>query len=179
MIQALGVFEGTYLGGRSETGQDESSVARGILTQAGTAIALDNLILGIGSERFTEVSPQYVYRVDPALIEFEENRYWSYTTLGADEPHNDFIMMWLSHGTPALIVYALLYFIMFYNLMYSFRNSNNRFIKGVSVGLAAGLITYITNSFYHNLLATLPLLWIMAGFTMVTAKLAAKEKRTV
>jgi O-antigen ligase len=179
MTQVLGIFQETYLGGRSETGQEESSVARGILTQAGTAIALDNPIFGIGAERFTEVSPQYAYKVDPILIAYETDRYFSYTTLGEDEPHNDFIMMWLTHGTPALIVYILLYFIMFYNLMYSFRNSNNRFIKGVSVGLAAGLITYIVNSFYHNLLVTLPLLWIMAGFTLVTAKLAAKEKRTV
>ena len=178
MIETFGVFEESFLGGRSETGQEESSIARDILSQAGTAIALDNPVYGIGAERFKEVSSQYASKVDPVLIAYED-RYWSYSTLGEDEPHNDFIMMWLSHGTPALIVYILLFFIMIYNLMYSFRNSNNRFIKGVSVGLAAGLITYITNSFYHNLLATLPLLWIMAGFTMVTAKLAAKEKRTV
>jgi len=179
LIEAGGVFEGSYLGGRSETGQEESSIARDILSQAGTAIALDNPILGIGAERFTEVSPQYVYRIDPVLIAWEAERYWSYTTLGDDEPHNDFIMIWLSHGTLALIVYILLYFIMIYNLMYSFRNSNNRFIKGVSVGLAAGLITYVANSYYHNLLATLPLLWIIAGFTLVTSKLAAKERRTI
>jgi len=176
-VEITGVFEETYLSGRSETGQEESSIARDILTQVGTAIALDNPIFGIGASQFTTISPQYVGSVDQALVEFEAQRYWSYTTVGADEPHNDFVNIWLSHGTPALVVYILLYFIMVYNLMYSFRNSNNRFIKGVAVGLAAGLVTYVANSFYHNLLVTLPLLWIIAGFTLVTSKLAAQERR--
>ena len=179
LIEVTGVLGGTYLGGRSESGQEQSSVARDVLWQAGVAIALDNPIFGIGANRFVEISTQYAYRVDPALIAWEEDRYWRYTTLGNDEPHNDFLMMWLTHGTPALIVYIIIYFVIIYNLMYSFRNSNNRFVKGVSVGLAAGVITYIVNSFYHNLLATLPLLWILAGFSLVTAKLARREKRMV
>lgn len=177
LIEVTNFFEETYLSGRSESVQENSSIARDILSQAGIAIALDNPIFGIGSDQFIEVSPQYASRVDPVLIAWEEDRYWAYTTLGSDQPHNDFIMVWLSYGTLALIVYIILHFVMVYNLMYSFRNSNNRFIKGISVGLAAGLITYVANAYYHNLLATLPLLWIIAGFTMVTAKLARQEKR--
>jgi len=176
IVEFTGLLEGTYFGGRSESVQEQSSVARDVLWQAGVAIALDNPIFGIGADRFMEVSPGYAYRVDPALIAWEQDRYWQYSTLGNDEPHNDFLMMWLTHGTPALIVYVIIYFIIIYNLMYAFRNSKNRFVKGVAVGLAAGIITYIANSFYHNLLDTLPLLWIIAGFSLVTAKLTHQEK---
>jgi O-antigen ligase len=179
VVEATNVLEETYVAGRSESGQEESSVARDILRQAGIAIALDNPIFGIGAGRFTEVSPQYASRIDPALVQWEGNRYYSYTTLGSDEPHNDFINIWLSHGTLALIVYILLHFIIIYNLMYAFRTSNNRFIKGLSAGMAVALITYVVNSFYHNLLATLPLLWILAGFSLVTSKLAARERKVV
>jgi O-antigen ligase len=178
-IEGSNVFEETYLSGRAESAQEESSVARDILRQTGIAIALDNPIFGIGSEQFLIISPQYASSVDPSLIEWEGNRYYSYTTLGNDEPHNDFIMMWLSHGTLALILYVVLYFVIIYNLMYSFRTSNNRFIRGLSAGLAAALITYVVNSFYHNLLATLPLLWILAGFSLVTAKLASQERKSI
>lgn len=177
MIEISGFFEGTYLGGREESIQEESSVARDILWQAGIAIALDNPIFGIGANQFITVSPTYANRVDPALIAWEEDRYWAYSTLGNDEPHNDFIMIWLTHGTPALIMYIVLHFIIIYILMYSFRNSKNRFVKGMAVGLAAGLVTYIANSLYHNCLTTLPLFWIIAGFSLVTAKLARKEKQ--
>jgi len=179
VVETTGFLEETYLGGRSESVQEQSSVARDVLWQAGVAIALDNPVLGIGAGRFVEISPEYANRVDPVLIAWEEDRYWEYTTLGNDEPHNDFIMMWLTHGTLALIVYVLLYFMIIYNLMYAFRNSKNRFVKGVAVGLAAGVITYIANSLYHNLLATMPLLWIIAGFALVTAKLAHREKEVV
>jgi O-antigen ligase len=178
-IEGSNVFEETYLSGRPESAQEESSVARDILRQTGIAIALDNPFFGIGSQQFLTISPQYASNVDPFLIEWEGNRYYSYTTLGSDEPHNDFIMMWLSHGTPALIVYIALYFVIIHNLMYSFRTSNNRFIRGLSAGLAAALITYVVNSFYHNLLSTLPLLWILAGFSLVTSKIASQERKII
>lgn len=177
LIVATDTLEGTSLGGRTESGQEGSAMARDILRQAGIAIALDNPIFGIGNERFLEVSPRYASRVDPYLIEWEGNRYYSYTTLGNDEPHNDFIMIWLSSGTLSMIVYIVLHFLIIYTLMYSFRNTHNRFIKGLSVGLAAALVSYVVNSFYHNLLASLPLLWILAGLSLVTAKLSAQEQK--
>jgi O-antigen ligase len=170
------ILSGATISGRSESVQEESSVARAILWQAGLAIAIENPMLGIGGGQFTTVSPQYTNKVDKSLIEWEGNRYWSYTTLGNDEPHNDFIMMWLSYGTPAFLMFLWIHFVILRNLMLSFLKTHNRFLKGLSLGLACALISYVVNSFYHNLLVTLPLLWIIAGFSLVTLKIASKEK---
>jgi len=170
------IFSGLSFGGRSESGQEGSSVARLILFEAGVAIATDNPALGIGSGRFREVSPQYANKVSPYLIEWEEDRYWSYTTLGNDEPHNDFIMMWLTHGTIALILFVWLHFVIIRNIMLAYRKSKTRFLKGFSVGLGGALITCVVSAFFHNLLATLPLLWILGGFSLAVGKLVVKER---
>ena len=179
IIESTHVLEGTYLRGRSEDVQESSSVARDILWQAGIAIALDNPVFGIGLGRFRQISPTYAQSVDPTLIEWENNRYFTFTTLGSDDPHNDFIDIWVTYGSFSLLVFIVLHVIVIRNFMYSFVNSKNRFVKGISIGFAAALVTYVTNSFYHNLLFTLPLLWILAGFSLVTAKLASKENQTL
>ena len=150
-------------------------MARDILWQATVAIALDNPIIGIGGDKFIELSPQYVDRVDPVLIQFEEDRYWQYRTLGSDAPHNDFLRTWAYYGSFALLAYIWLLFSIINNSAKSFRKSKNRFIKGISLGIAGALITYVVNSFYHNIASTLPILWILAGLSLAATKLTAKE----
>ncbi len=169
------VVEST-VGGRSNIEQEESGVARAILWQAGLAIAFDNPITGIGAEQFMTVSPQYASRIDPSLIDWERNRYWSYMTLGNDPPHNDYLMMWVNYGVLALVMFLWLHFVILSNFMKSYFKSNNRFLKALSLGFAGAFITYVANSFYHNLLDTMPLFWVLAGFSLVMIKLAAKEK---
>jgi O-antigen ligase len=179
LIQTTGIMEGQYLGGRSESQQEESSIARRILWQAGMAIALDNPILGIGGDQYTSLAPQYESQVDSSLLEWEQEQYWGYNTLGREEIHNDFLNVWVSQGTVALIAYIWLYFGILRNYLRAYRGSSNRFIKGLSVGLAAALVAYGANAFYHNLMMTVPLLWVLAGFSVTTAKLAANEHRAV
>jgi O-antigen ligase len=174
-IESSGLLGNTFLGGRTQEAQADSSYERKVLWQAGIAIAKDNLVLGIGGDRFKTVSPQYASSVDPALMAVQEE-YWEYRTLGSVEPHNDFIMVWACYGTPALLVYLWLLITIIYNFRDSYRASKKRFIKGLSIGLAAGLVAYLVNAFYHNCMAAMPLLWIMAGFSAATAKLALKEK---
>jgi O-antigen ligase len=176
-LENSSVIAGAGLSGRDSMEQQESSVARAVLWQAGVAIAMDRPLTGIGAGQFIIVSPQYTNRVDPALIDWEANRYWSYRTLGNDPPHNDYLMMWVSYGVLALIMFLWLHFIIFVNFTNSFFKTHNRFLKGLSLGLAAALITYVANSFYHNLLDTMPLFWVLAGFSLVTLKLATKEAK--
>ena len=166
----------TYFSGRSERSQLESSVSRTILWQAAVGTAIANPVLGIGANQFISVSPQYATSVDPSLIKWEQDRYWDWRTLGTLAPHNDFLNVWVSYGTIALIMYVWLHFTIVKNCFLSFKNSKNRFIKGLALGLAAALVTYMANSFYHNISGTLPLLWIIAGFSAATIKLAAKIK---
>ena len=175
LIETTGALGGLSLGGRSEGGQEESSIARPILWQAGIAIALDNPILGIGGDRFIAVSPQYASAVDPSLLEQEKDRYWGYTTLGNEPIHNDYLHMWVSYGTLALIAYVWLYIAILQNFLNSRRISKSRFVRGLSLGLAAAVVAYAVNAFYHNMMATLPLLWILAGFSLATSKLASNE----
>jgi O-antigen ligase len=174
----MGLLEsGRYLGGRTEVQQDESYISRQIVWQAGIAAATDNPILGIGGDQFKKVSPQYASSVDPTLLSLEEERYWSYRSLGNIEPHNDFLMVWVSYGTPALLAYLWLIVAVLRNFLYAYRESDKRFIKGLSAGLAAALVAYGVNAFYHNVLSTLPLFWILAGLSVATAKLAQQSQR--
>ncbi len=177
LIEMTGVLESQYLGGREQTGQAGSSYERKVLWQAGMTIALDNPVLGIGAGQFEKVSPQYAGSVDPALMRIQE-AYWEYRTLGNVEPHNDFLTVWVSYGTPALAVYLWLFVAVLRNLFNAYQISNQRVIKGLSVGLAAGLIAYMCNAFYHNCIAAMPLFWILAGFSIVTVKLALVRGNT-
>lgn len=179
IIEATGVLSGLQLGGRSESSQESSAISRPILWQAGIAIALDNPVLGIGGDQFLNVSPRYAGAVDPSLLEWEEDRYWGYRTLGSQQPHNDFLNMWISYGTLALVSYVWMYFVILRNFLDSYQISKRRFIKGLSVGLAAALVAYGANAFYHNMFITLPLFWILAGFSLATSKMVAQEKRYV
>lgn len=179
LLELTNVFGATFLGGRSESNQAESSVARSILWQAVTAVAIDHPVLGIGGDQFITLSPQYASRVDPELIKFEEDRYYQYRTLGSDAPHNDFLKVWAYYGTLAIIMYFWFHFAIINSCANTFRKSKNRFIKGIALGLAAALITFVVNSFYHNVSSTLPILWILAGFALAAAKLTAREKAVI
>ncbi len=176
VVSSYGILEGNFLGGREESAQQESSLSRQILWQAGVAIAMDNPVFGIGAEQFTRISPQYSDKVDPDLLRYEENAYWGYRTLGNEAVHNDFLDVWISYGTLALIAYLWIILAVLRNFLYAYRKSHNRFIIGASLGLAGGLMAYLINSYYHNCMQTMPFFWILAGFSMIGAKLAAKEE---
>jgi O-antigen ligase len=171
------LLSSTFFSGRSENSQLESSVSRTILWQAGVAAALDNPILGTGAGQFLTVSPRYANSVDPYLIRWEEDRYWSWRTLGTLQPHNDFLNVWVSYGTFALIAYLWVHFAILRNCFLAYSRSRSRFMRGISLGMAGALATYVANSFYHNISNTVPLLWILAGFSMVVLKLATEESK--
>jgi O-antigen ligase len=175
LISVFGILEGQYLGGRQEVEQEESTISRQIVWQAGMGIVADYPILGIGADQFKTVSPRYASKVDPALLQWEKERYWSYQSLGNIAPHNDFLMVWVSYGTLALAAYLWLLFAMLRNFLYYYRASNVRFIRGLSVGLAAGVIVYGANAFYHNVFSTMPLFWILAGLSIAIAKVTHTE----
>ena len=175
-ISVYGILEGNYLGGRTAADQDESTVSRKIVWQAGIGIVQDSPIFGIGDDRFLTVSPQYASRVDPTLLSWEEERYWGYRSLGSVQLHNDYLMIWVSYGTIALVMYLWLLVAVLRNFINSYRSSSLSFIRGLSVGLAAALVAYGVNAFYHNCLATMALIWILAGFSVVAAKLSWMEK---
>ena len=175
LILMLSPLSSQYLSGRSAVVQEESTVSREILWQAGVNIAISHPVLGIGSSNFNSLSTQYQSAVNPSLIAYEKQQYWSYRTLGNESPHNDFINIWLSYGTPALILFLWLFIAVLNNFLRAYRISNSDFLKGLAVGLAAALVGYGINTLYHNMLATMPLFWILAGFSLALARLALSQ----
>ena len=177
-VETTGIFDEQYLSGRGEEIQQKSSISRQIAWQAGIQIAMDYPVLGIGGNQFQAISPQYTASVAPDLLKYEEEEYWNFRTLGSTQPHNDYLNIWLSYGTPALIIYLWLFVAIITTFLDTARKAKERFIKGLCLGMAAALVTYAINAFYHNLLMTLPLLWILAGFALSASKLALKKKKT-
>jgi putative inorganic carbon (HCO3(-)) transporter len=164
-----------FISGRSESTQTDSTVARQILQQASLNIAADHPVLGIGGDNFYTVSMQYQSSVDSSLIAYEKQQYSDYRTLGRSLPHNDFLNIWVSYGTPALLVYIWIFLVIMRRSYSAFRISSNGFIKGLSVGLAAALIAYLVNAFYHNVMVSLSLFWILGGLSLAVFKLASKN----
>jgi O-antigen ligase len=177
-VETSGIFDEQYLSGRGEEIQQKSTISRQIAWQAGIQIAMDYPVLGIGGNQFELISPQYTASVAPELLKWEEEEYWDFRTLGSTQPHNDYLNIWLSYGTPALIVYLWLFAVIITTFLDTARKTKERFIRGLCLGMAAALVTYAINAFYHNLLMTLPLLWILAGFALSASKLALKKKKT-
>jgi O-antigen ligase len=175
-IEMSGFMSDQFMSGRDIGAQQESSISRKILWQAGIAIVQDHPLSGIGGDQYKAVSEQYISAVDPDLLRWEEARYWGYRTLGALEPHNDFLTVAISYGLVALFAFLWLFMAGMRNLFDAYNASGKRFIKGLSVGLAAALIAYAVNVFYHNGLATLPIFWIIIGFSGAAAKIAARKR---
>ena len=163
-------------GNRYSKGVTEESSAAGrlLLVQAGSQIAMDYPILGIGNRGFKEMSQAYVTSIgyDPAVVDIEE-------VIGVEQPHNDFIRVWISFGTPALMVFLWLFVAIFLNFLESYRKSHNRFIKGIAIGSLAALAAYAVSAATHNVMDSVVLLWVLGGLSIATCKLAAKEKQKV
>jgi O-antigen ligase len=152
--------------------EERSAAGRLLLLQAGTQIAMDYPILGIGNRGFREMSQAYISSIgyDPAVVDVEE-------VIGVEQPHNDFIRVWISYGTPALLVYIWLFVAILLNFLGSYRKTHNRFIKGIALGGFAALVAYSVSAATHNVMDSVVLLWVLGGLSIATYKLATKEKR--
>jgi O-antigen ligase len=177
LIQVTGLFGIQYLAGRDERIQEESAIEKKILWQVGVAIAMDNPIIGIGGGQFKGASVDYASSVDPELLVWEEEHYWGFSTLGSTAIHNDFLRVWVGYGTFALLAYLWFLIAALMNFFDSYRTSRERFIRGLSVGLAAAVAAYAVNALYHNVMSGMPLLWILAALSLATTKLAFREKK--
>jgi O-antigen ligase len=154
-------------------GQEQSATSRLALWQAGAKIAMDNPIFGIGEGRFEQVSLGYQSQITvnsmPSVVGI----------LGQEQPHNDFLRVWLSFGTLALVTYLVVFIGIFMNFFKAFREGGGVFTRALSAGCFAGLAAYIVNAATHNLMDSVPLLWILAGLSIAVVKLSAAQKPRV
>ena len=153
-------------------GEDSSSTGRLVLWQAGTQVALDNPIFGIGWVRFREASIQYATMVNAELLKHESG---AGAALGRYEAHNDFIHVWAAFGTLALIAFIWILVGSFSNFLFAYRHSKRKFLKGFAIGCFGGVAAYIVNSFTHNVMDTSMLLWIVCGLSIAVAKVSMKK----
>jgi len=155
-------------------GEERSATGRLVLWQAGLKVAWDNPVVGIGRDNFEEESLKYASAIDTELMTTQE----AGRALGQYEAHNDFITVWASFGTVALLAYLWLFAGAFRNFLDAYRRSRSRFIKGLAVGCFGALAAYIVNGATHNVMDTSELMWIMFGLSIATTKIALSQRNS-
>ena len=145
---------------------DSSAATRPVLWEAGLNIALDHPVLGVGHGRFKELSPQYVSRIDRSLLERQD----AGSALGVFEPHNDFLNVWLSFGTGALVLYLALFVLSIKNYAEVFSRTSEPLLKGLALGGIGAVLAFGANSFFHNLFDSTLTVWLLAGLSLALSK---------
>jgi len=175
MLVAVSVFLAIFMysGSRysNSFGDDDSAAARPVLWTAATKIAMDYPVLGIGHNRFTEVSPQYLRSIDPHLLANRE----AFEVIGKYEPHNDLLNVWSSFGTGALIAFVLVIWFSARNFMSAAREFLDPTLRAISLGCLGALVAVMVNSMFHNFYDSTLTLWILAGMSLAMTKLASAE----
>ena len=149
-----------------DASSDSSAATRPVLWEAGLEIALDHPILGVGHGRFKELSPEYASRIDRSLLE----RQGAGSALGAFEPHNDYLNVWLSWGTGALLLYLALLVLSIKNYAEVFSRTSEPLLKGLALGGVGAVLAFGTNSFFHNLFDSTLTVWLLAGLSLALTK---------
>jgi len=153
-------------------GSDDSAATRPVLWSAALNIALDNPVLGVGHNRFLELSPQYAERIDDSLLE----RQGAGSALGTYTPHNDFLNVWLSFGTLALFAYLGLIWFSATNFLYAYRTFTDPSLQAISLGSFGTMVAFSGNSLFHNFFDSTLLIWILAGFSIALSGLANRSR---
>ena len=166
-----------YQGNRYTLGADEDSSASGryVLWEIGLQVALDNPILGVGHNVFTTLAADYADGIDSETLERQN----AAEVIGVYEPHNDFLNVWLSFGTIGLLLYLAIFYLTGKNFLAAFNTSESPLIKGLALGSAGALLAFAVNSSFHNLLDSTLTLWLLAGFSVALANIAANRSRVV
>ena len=154
-----------------DANSDDSAATRPVLFEAGLNIAMDNPILGVGHNKFLELSPEYASKIDESLLE----RQGAGKALGKYQPHNDFLNVWLSFGTGALVLYLALFVLSIKNYLEVFFRTAEPLLKGLALGGLGAVLAFAANSAFHNLFDSTLLVWLLAGISLALSKLVMAE----
>ncbi len=149
-----------------------SAAGRLVLWQAGLNIALDNPILGIGVGRFEEVSLEYASTISPSAMQ----TLGAGGALGVYQAHDDFLTIWSSFGTVALLVYLWLFVSIIINFLIAYRHSQTRFSKGFTLGCIGAIAALLLYSAVQNLMDSSMLAWVFGGLSIATTKIALSRQ---
>lgn len=163
MLQGTGLIGDRYY----ETAADDRSAAsHQALWDVGFAVALDNSLLGIGHEHFEAVSAGYA-----SNVEADPDTANGSIAIGNEQPHNDFLSVWISWGIAALLAFLALFLGIIRNLLVAMR-SRDPLIRGVAIGCIGGVTAYAVGSLYHNYMDSSTFLWVYAGLSVALARMA-------
>ncbi|MPZ15412.1 MAG: hypothetical protein GEU73_13475 [Chloroflexi bacterium] len=166
------LFEGTgIIGDRyyRGAGEDVSAATHEMLWEVDLNIALDHPWLGVGHTTFEDLAAQYANGLaGPESAALTEGQ----------DPHNDFLNVWLSWGIFALIPYVAVMIGALLNCVRAMR-SEDLLVRGLAVGCAGGLVRYAVDSSFHNLLDSSTTLWILVGLSVALAYIAARDSQRI
>jgi putative inorganic carbon (HCO3(-)) transporter len=153
------------------TGDDPSAATRPVLWETGLNIALDNPILGVGHNKFRALSPEYAAKLDRSLLERQD----AVSAVGQYEPHNDYLNIWLSFGTGALVLYLWLFVLTIKNYVEAFSRTSEPLLKGLALGGLGAVLAFAVNSFFHNLFDSTLMVWLLAGLSLALSKVVLAD----
>lgn len=174
VIIGIVLFEGLqgtgFIGSRyyKDAKNDHSAATHQALLNVGLAVALDRGFVGIGHKNFEAISQDYVDAVSPSNTS-------GASSIGKEQPHNDFLSVWISWGILALLAYLAIFLGALRNLWIAARHDDD-LIRGLAVGCAGGLAAYAANSFFHNLMDSSTFLWLYAGLSVALVRLASMRR---
>jgi O-antigen ligase len=146
---------------------DPSAATRPVLWETGLNIALDNPVLGVGHNQFRALSPQYATKLSESTLKRED----AGSALGEYDVHNDYLNVWLSFGTGALVLYLWLFVLTIKNYVDAFFHTSEPLLKGLALGGLGAVLAFGVNSFFHNLFDSTLLIWLLAGLSLALTKL--------
>jgi O-antigen ligase len=151
---------------------DSSAAGRLVLWEAGAQIAMSSPVFGIGGQAFIKDAAEYTTSVsyNAEVIQPED-------VLGVEQPHNDFLRIWVSYGTVALVALIWLMVMIFRNFLIAYRFLQSRLGKGIALGCFAAIVAYSLNAFTHNVIDEVALIWVFAGLSIALCKIAATQKK--
>jgi len=150
-----------------DASEDSSAATRPVLWEVGLNIALDHPYLGVGHDKFLEISPDYASRIGRSALERQN----AVSALGRYQPHNDFLNVWLSWGTGALVLYLALFLLSIQNYLEVFFKTNEPLLRGLALGGLGAVLAFGANSFFHNLFDSSLTVWLLAGLSLALTKL--------
>ena len=146
---------------------ETSAAGRLVLWQAGLNVASDNPVLGLGVNQFLEVAPQYASTISASTLK----NLGAGGILGVYNVHDDYITIWSSFGTIALLAYLWILASIFINFVIAYRHSQTRFLKGFTLGCIGAIGALLLYSAVNNLIESSMLIWVFGGLSIATTKM--------
>jgi O-antigen ligase len=174
LIAGIALMTGAVDDRLSSGAEEDTSAATHIAVgQVAVSLTLDNALLGVGHANFLSASRAYVDEVDVGVG--GRTQLVGERIIGQIRAHNDFLEVWSSWGITGLLSYVLVLVSVLINC-YLASQSQDRVVRALGIGCAAGLISYLVNSFFHNYLDSTIVLWVYAGLSAVLVQLSVRAK---